>query len=77
MCIDAPGSNGFGYFPKMAMSEKSSEPERHKLLKTKATAVKIHGIGVWLSQTYPTLEAQGIVYVSHMFVFVATMCSSQ
>jgi hypothetical protein len=37
MCIDAPGSNGFGYYPHMATSEKSAEPEKHKLLKTKAT----------------------------------------
>ena len=44
----------------MATSEKNVEPEKHKLLKTKATAVKINGVGVWLSQTYyPKLESQG------------------
>jgi hypothetical protein len=59
MCIDSPGSTGFGYYPHVAVPEKSSEPARQFLFKTKATAVKIHGIGTWLAQTYPTLETQG------------------
>lgn len=67
MCIDAPGSTGFGYYPHMATAEKSSEPEKHKLLKTKATAVKIHGVGVWLAQTYPKLEQQGIILLYTLY----------
>ena len=70
MCIDAPGSNGFGYYPHMATSEKSSEPEKHRLLKTKATAVKIHGVGVWLAQTYPKLESQGMQRISQFYIII-------
>jgi hypothetical protein len=71
MCIDAPGSVGFGYNPHFASSEKSSEPEKHKLFKTKATAAKIHGVGTWLSQTYPTLETQGM-YITYIYTYTYT-----
>ena len=71
MAIDAPGSQGFGYGPHFASSEKSSEPAKHKLLKTKATAAKIHGVGTWLSQTFPTLEMQGSMYLlSHKALLI-------
>jgi hypothetical protein len=67
MAIDAPGSLGFGYGPHFASSEKSSEPAKHKLVKVKATAAKLHGVGTWLAQSYPTLETQGeLIYTEYM-----------
>jgi hypothetical protein len=60
MCLDAPGSSGFGFQPHPKRTEKG-EPARHTLLKTHAVVAKIHGVGSWVALSLPTLETQGNV----------------
>ena len=58
MIIDAAGGTGTTLIPHFCTTEKK-EPQRHEMLGTKCTFVKVHGVGCIIVVSIPELEMQG------------------